>query len=177
MSIVTRTGDAGTTALLFNRRVSKSHPRIEACGCVDELNAALGCARATAPQESVRRQLLRIQQDLIALMGELATRVEDLDRYQSSGQPRITADSTAYLDQLAQDLESSGVSFRGWAMPGGTVHSAALDLARTVCRRAERRVCSLHEQGEMRNPEILVFLNRLSDCLWLLARAGEPPLV
>src|SRR2546425_799427 len=85
MSIVTRTGDLGTTGLMYNRRVPKSHPRVEAYGSVDELNAALGMARATAAHDFVRDNLLLVQKDLVTLMGELATGVEDLPRYVQDG--------------------------------------------------------------------------------------------
>src|SRR5439155_22639296 len=85
MSIVTKTGDKGTTALMYNRRVSKCHPRVEAYGCVDELNAALGLARAGAEQEFVRRNLLAVQKDLVSVIGELATQVEDLPRCVKDG--------------------------------------------------------------------------------------------
>jgi cob(I)alamin adenosyltransferase len=175
MSIATRTGDAGTTALMYNRRVPKSHPRVEAYGCVVELNAALGMARATADQPGIAQHLLAIQQDLVALMAELATAAEDLERYTREGQPRITAAATAKLDALVRDLESRNLSFKGWATPGANLHAAALDLARTICRRAERRVCALQEGGQVQNLELIVYLNRLSDVLWLLARAAESP--
>src|SRR5438445_2006949 len=85
MSIVTKTGDKGTTGLMYNRRVSKCHPRVEAYGCVDELNTALGLARATAEHEFVKSNLLIIQKDLVILMGELATAIEDLPRYVKDG--------------------------------------------------------------------------------------------
>jgi cob(I)alamin adenosyltransferase len=80
---------------------------------------------------------------------------------------------TARLDGLVQEIEAQKVSFQGWATPGATLHAAALDVARTTCRHAERRVCALHEAGELPNAEILVYLNRLSDALWLLARWVE----
>jgi cob(I)alamin adenosyltransferase len=173
MSIVTRTGDSGTTGLMYNRRASKCHPRIEACGAIDELNAALGMARATAEDGFVREALLAVQKDLITVMGELATQVEDLGRYVKDGFLLVTPDLTARLDAMAAELEGRNISFKGWATPGATVHSAALDLARTVCRRAERRVCALQDASQLQNPEIIVFLNRLSDVLWLLARWAE----
>src|ERR1700722_3820837 len=135
MSIVTKTGDAGTTALMYGRRVAKNHPRVEAYGTVDELNAALGVARATAEHDFVRDNLLAIQKDLIVLMGELCVQPEDLKRYVDDG----------YLP-------------------------ATTDMARTVCRRAERNICALKFIGELRNMEILIYLNRLSDLLWLFAR-------
>jgi len=179
MSIATRTGDAGSTGLMYNRRVSKSHPRVEAYGSVDELNTALGMARATAEAEFVSTHLLAVQQDLVILMGELATLPEDLPRYLKDGFKRVDAGLTEKLDALVREIESRNVSFKGWATPGATRHSAALDIARTACRRAERRCCGLREAGEQDNPEILVYLNRLSDALWLLARwveteAGPP---
>ncbi len=170
MSIVTRTGDSGTTGLMFGHRVSKSHPRIEACGAVDELNAALGVARAAAGQAFVREQVLQVQNELIGLMGELATLEQDLPRYQQAGYALISPHHTARIEAVIQQLESQVPSAHDWAMPGTSGAGAACDLARTVCRRAERRVCSLRETDQLRNAEVLVYLNRVSDLLWLLAR-------
>ena len=173
MSIATRTGDNGTTALMYGRRVPKNHIRVEAYGSVDELNAALGLARATAGHEFVSGNLLAIQKDLVILMGELAVAREDLERYVKGGFSLVTPELTAKLDVLVKEIEAQKVSFKGWATPGATTHSAALDVARTTCRRAERRVCDLADSGEMQNAEIIIFLNRLSDLLWLLARWVE----
>ena len=173
MSIVTKTGDRGTTALMYGRRVSKCHPRVEAYGCVDELNAALGLARASAEPALVRENLLWIQKDLVNLMGELATAVEDLPRYVKDGYTLVTSQMTHKLDALVKEIEAQQVSFKGWATPGGTLNSAALDVARTVCRRAERRVCALQEADQLQNAEIVIYLNRLADLLWLLARWVE----
>jgi cob(I)alamin adenosyltransferase len=173
MSIVTKTGDSGTTALMFGRRVLKNHPRVEACGAVDELNAALGMARATAEHGFVRDNLPAIQKDLIVLMGELGVLPEDLPRYVKDGYILVTPAMTAKLDALVKEIESQNISFRGWATPGATTHSAALDVARTVCRRAERRVCALKESDAPVNAEIVIYLNRLSDLLWLFARCVE----
>jgi cob(I)alamin adenosyltransferase len=173
LSIATKTGDCGTTGLMYNRRVSKCHPRIEACGSIDELNAAIGLARATVSDALIETPLVSIQLDLITLMGELATLPEDLERFVQDGFKRVTPEMTARLDALVKEIESQHVSFKGWATPGATAGAAALDLARTVARRAERRVCELRESGEIENGEIVVFLNRLSDVLWLLARKAE----
>jgi len=170
MSIVTKTGDSGTTGLMFERRVSKSDPRVEAYGSVDELNAAIGLTRATAEHDFVRDNLLAIQKDLVTLMGELATMVEDLPRYAKAGYPLVTSDMTAKLDRLVGQIESESITYKGWVTPGATLNSAALDLARTSCRRAERHACALREIGQLPNQEILVYLNRLSDLLWLMAR-------
>ncbi len=179
MSIVTKTGDNGTTALMYGRRVPKSHPRIEACGAVDELNAALGLARATSTHDFVSENLLPIQKDLVVLMGELATEIEDLPRYAKDGYALLNPEATAKLEKLIREIEAQNVSFKGWATPGATLPSAALDSARTICRRAERRVCELKEANQLRNLEIPVYLNRLADLLWLFARwveaqAGSP---
>jgi len=173
MSIITKTGDNGTTGLMYNRRVPKNHPRVEAYGTVDELTAALGLARATAEHDFVRNNLLAIQQDLIVLMGELCVQPEDLNRYVNDGYLLVTAAMTAKLDVIAAEIEAQKISFKGWALPGGTGNAAALDVARTICRRAERRVCELKFTGEVRNAEIPIYLNRLSDLLWLFARWAE----
>jgi cob(I)alamin adenosyltransferase len=175
MSIVTKTGDAGTTGLMYGRRVPKNHPRVEACGALDELNAALGLARASATEEFLREQLLWIQKRLVDVMGEVGVLVDDLPRYTGQGYPLIKPDSTARMDALVRDLESQKISFQGWATPGANLSSAGLDVARTVCRRAERRVVDLQLAGDLKNPEVLIFLNRLADALWLLARWAEKP--
>ena len=173
MSIATKTGDDGTTALMYGRRVAKTHPRIEACGAVDELNAALGLARASAKHDFVRGELLVMQKDLMVLMGEMGVATEDLPRYVRDGHPVVTPGMTAKLDALVREIEAQKIHFKGWATPGETMDAATLDLARTVCRRAERRVCALKESGELQNVEIVIYLNRLGDLLWLVARWVE----
>ncbi|HMP81653.1 MAG TPA: cob(I)yrinic acid a,c-diamide adenosyltransferase [Verrucomicrobiota bacterium] len=173
MSIVTRTGDQGTSALMYGRRVPKNHPRVEAYGAVDELNAALGMARATADQDFIRQNLLAIQQSLVTLMGELAVAEEDLGRYVKDGYKLVTPEFTGRIEALVREIEAQKISFNGWATPGATLNAAALDLARTTCRHAERRVCDLQTAGQLHNAEIIVFLNRLSDLLWLMARFVE----
>jgi len=173
MSIVTKTGDKGTTALMYSRRVSKCHPRVEAYGCVDELNSALGLVRATAGHDFTRDHVVLIQKDLVTLMGELATATEDLPRYVKDGCSLVTPQMTGKLDQLIREIEAGEVKCVGWATPGANLQAAALDLARTVCRRAERRVCGLQETGQLQNAEIIIYLNRLADLLWLFARWVE----
>jgi cob(I)alamin adenosyltransferase len=159
--------------LMYGRRVPKNHPRVEAYGAVDELNAALGLARATAKQDFIGDNLLAIQKDLVTLMGELAVAEEDLARYKKDGYRLVTPAFTTKIEALVKEIEAQNVSFKGWATPGATENSAALDVARTTCRHAERRVCDLQTAGQLHNAEIIVFLNRLSDLLWLMARWVE----
>ena len=159
--------------MMYGRRVSKCHPRVEAYGCVDELNAALGQARAGAAPGFVRDNLFAIQKDLVILMGELATATEDVQRYVTDGYSLVTSQMSHKLDALVKEIEGQQISFKGWATPGANPSAAALDLARTVCRRAERRVCALQESGQLQNAEIVVYLNRLADLLWLFARWAE----
>lgn len=158
---------------MYGHRVSKCHPRVEACGAVDELNAAIGLARSIITHRFITSHLFTTQKELVALMGEVATLPADMPRYTKDGFSLLTREMTARLDDIVREIESQNVSFKDWATPGATQGSAALDLARTACRRAERRVCALCEQGDLQNSEILVYLNRLSDVLWLMARWVE----
>jgi cob(I)alamin adenosyltransferase len=176
MSIATKTGDEGETSLMYGRRVPKTDGRVDAYGSVDELNSALGLARASAIDAFLGEQILAIQKELVIVMGELATAGEDLERYQKDGFQLTTASMTDRLTAVVDDLEKNRLGkFKGWATPGETMNSAALDLARTTCRRAERRVASLMAKDAKFNREILRYLNRLSDVCWLLARYAEQP--
>lgn len=175
MSITTKRGDDGTTALMYNRRVSKGHPRVEAYAQVDELNASLGLARATCGLSDASDFLKETQKELVVLMGELATAPEDLERYIRDGYGRIEEKHVHRLEEKIRDLESGEVNFNGWATPGNTLHAGYLDQARVVCRSAERRIVVLREtaQGPAEYPHLIVYLNRLSDLLWLMARDEE----
>lgn len=173
MSIVTRTGDGGITSLMYGRRVPKHHVRVETCGAVDELNASLGLARACSSQVFIGDTLMAIQRDLVAIMGELATAPEDQERYSRDGHSRWEPTMIERLDQRIAEIEAQQVSLKGWATPGANVESAALDVARTVCRRAERRISELQGAGELPNARVPAYFNRLSDLLWLLARWVE----
>jgi cob(I)alamin adenosyltransferase len=170
MSIVTKTGDQGETSLMYGRRVSKTDPRVEAYGCVDELNSALGLVRAVSENEFVAKEILTTQKDLIILMGELATAREDIDRYVKDGFKLTTADMVDRLTAVIVDFEKDKSLYpKDWVIPGGNAVSAALDFARTTCRRAERKVVALKDF----NGEMLRYLNRLSDWCWILARYAE----
>jgi cob(I)alamin adenosyltransferase len=158
---------------MYNRRVAKNHPRLEAYGTVDELNAALGVARAGTKDPFVASRLLRIQQDLVDLMGELATDKADLPRYANDGYKIIGMEYSAALEDWVREIEAQKISFKHWATPGATSESASLDMARTIARRAERRVEDLLAGGDIENRSIAIYLNRLSDLLWLLARWVE----
>lgn len=167
-SISTRAGDDGTTGLLYGQRVSKDHRRVEAVGCADEWNVALGLAKAAFPEGRV--ELEAIQRDLVALMGELAADDADQARYQDSKFGKITPEALARLDAGVAELEGRGLRFDGWATPGANAAAAALDAARVAARRTERRLVGL---GEFVRPLALQYVNRASDYLWLLARAAE----
>lgn len=159
---------------MYGRRVPKTDSRVDAYGCVDELNASLGFARATVSNPFLTEQITAVQAELVIVMGELATGPEDLGRYVKDGFQLTSSAMTDRLTSAVDDLERNKLGkFKGWAVPGKTLDSAALDLARTVCRRAERRVAALMAGAENFNAEILRYLNRLSDLCWLLARYAE----
>ncbi len=167
-SITTTRGDTGETDLMYGRRVSKTDPRVAACGDLDELNASLGLARTFSTRESITTWIARLQRELILVMGELMTLPEDMPRYEKAGFTRVTPSLTDALHDGVREIEASLTRFKDWAIPGENASScaAALDVARTVSRRAERSVWSVPPD----NPEIPRYLNRLADLLWLLAR-------
>jgi len=157
---------------MYGRRVSKDDPRVEAYGSVDELNAALGMARSLA-RKPEKELLEKIQKALVGLMGELAVAPEDMHRYESDGYARLKDEDLDLLDRKIEEMERGAPKASGWSTPGGSTAGAALDLARTVCRRAEREVWKLEKaQGSIRSL-VPRYLNRLSDLLWLLERATE----
>ena len=172
-SIATRTGDDGTTSLLYGQRVPKDHPQIEAVGALDELNAAIGLARASRPPGPVAAELALIQQDLVALMGEVACAECDAKRHADSPFARIGDPALARVDAAVAAIEGRQPKFGGWATPGANPPAAALDLARTAARRAERRLVGLAAHGRHLRPLLLQYLNRVSDLLWLMAREAE----
>ena len=177
MSIATRKGDQGQTDLLFGCRLAKSHPRVHALGAVDELNAALGPLRIAALRTETREIVPQVQRWLIELMGELATPPGEEVRYVAAHPEHIVSRHVLWLDEWVARLEAGGaLKFKGWALPGeaGVMSGAYSDLARVACRRAERSVIDLQGTAdEVPNAELIRFLNRLSDVLWLLARWEE----
>ncbi len=159
---------------MFSRRVSKTDPRVIACGTCDELNAALGMVRAFCSNPLIAGPVLDVQNDLVLLMGELGVATEDRERYREKGFAVMDGAMAERLTRLIDDLErGQKISFKHWATPGATRESALLDVARTICRRAEREVVEMSERSFSVNPEIIRYLNRLSDLCWLWARYVE----
>ena len=175
MSIITGRGDSGDTDLLFGKRIAKTSLRIEALGNVDELNAALGLARAASHDPGWIALIDRLQALLVGLMGQLAYLPEDEARYIEKKYAALTAEDLVWIVAEAHRYEAQGVQFTGWARPGadGSLARAGLDLARAVARRAERSVLALHASGEAVPEVVRLFFNRLSDLLWILARVVD----
>ncbi len=177
MSIATRTGDDGTTGLIFGQRVPKCHVRVEAVGRFDELNAALGTAKATPPLDNALVGTLEdIQRELVLIMGELSADDADQERYaQTAVSVRSTPEALTRLDRQVRELENGDppLRFDGWATPGRTPPAAALDVARVTARRAERHLVAMREAGHPVRALVLQYVNRASDLLWLLARKAE----
>jgi cob(I)alamin adenosyltransferase len=171
MKIYTKTGDAGTTGLFGGGRVTKDHPRVEAYGDVDELNAAIGVARAAEVMPRIDEVLVPIQRDLFAIGALLATPDRQKMR-QHLDKASVDDHRIAQLERAIDDADRELEPLRAFVLPGGTPKAAALHVARTVCRRAERRVVRLQADEEI--PQVVVvYLNRLSDLLFTLARLAN----
>ncbi|HEU4785858.1 MAG TPA: cob(I)yrinic acid a,c-diamide adenosyltransferase [Gemmatimonadaceae bacterium] len=171
MKIYTKTGDAGETGLFGGGRVPKSHPRVEAYGDVDELNATIGFARAIAPLARVDDVLLPVQRDLHAIGALLATPNRE-KMAQHLEKARIDENRIRELEQAIDAGDDELEPLRAFIIAGGTPKAAALHIARTVCRRAERRVVQLGHEAEI--PQlVIIYLNRLSDLLFTLARVAN----
>ncbi len=168
MKIYTRTGDSGTTGLFGAGRVSKDHPRIEAYGTVDELNATIGLARTTISDDTHMNALLTsIQEELFRIGSDLATPQES-----GASVPRVTSREVGDLETAIDRVDSELEPLKAFILPAGTALAAALHLSRTVCRRAERRVVEL-AASETINENVAIYLNRLADLLFVLARAAN----
>lgn len=171
MKIYTKTGDRGDTGLFGGGRVAKSHPRVEAYGDVDELNAVLGLVRAVEPLPRIDVLLVPIQQDLFAIGALLATPDRDKMR-QHLEKAKVDDARVADLERAIDAADEELEPLKSFILPGGTPKAAALHVARTVCRRAERRVVELGTDTEI--PQLVViYLNRLSDLLFTLARVAN----
>ncbi|OYV71552.1 MAG: ATP:cob(I)alamin adenosyltransferase [Gemmatimonadetes bacterium 21-71-4] len=171
MKIYTRTGDTGDTGLFGGGRTPKNDPRVEAYGDVDELNAAIGLARASEIMPRIDEVLVPIQRDLFAIGAMLAT-PDRAKMKQHLEKARIDEGRIAELERAIDDGDAELEPLKAFIVPGGTPKAAALHLARTVCRRAERRVVAL--RGTVEVPDLVViYLNRLSDLLFTLARVAN----
>jgi cob(I)alamin adenosyltransferase len=167
--ITTGTGDTGYTGLLGDQRVPKYDPRPDTFGTVDEATSALGVARALSQDPKVKDIIYHLQQDLYLLMAELATLPEN---YEKLGY-RITNEHVKRLEQVEESLKNEVEIPNKFIIPGDTVDGAALDLARTIIRRAERMAVKLLHDGIISNGEVVRYLNRLSDLVFILARYVE----
>ncbi|MBA3559691.1 MAG: cob(I)yrinic acid a,c-diamide adenosyltransferase [Pyrinomonadaceae bacterium] len=171
MKIYTKTGDAGETGLFGGGRVSKDDPRVEAYGDVDELNAVLGVARAVELMPRIDEIVVLVQRDLFSLGSLIATPDREKMR-QHLEKARIDEDRISELERAIDEGEAELEPLRAFILPGGTPKSAALHAARTVCRRAERRVIALTREVEI-PPIVVKYLNRLSDLLFVLSRVAN----
>jgi cob(I)alamin adenosyltransferase len=173
--IYTKTGDKGTTALGNGRRVAKDHPRIEAFGTVDELNSVLGVALAAGLDPETDGLLRSIQNDLFDVGADLCVPEAPRGR---AGRParrqvlRVTESQARCLEEAIDRLNAPLGTLRSFVLPGGTAASSWLHLARTVCRRAERRVVALARRERV-NSQVTIYLNRLSDLLFVMARRAN----
>lgn len=171
MKIYTKTGDAGDTGLFGGGRVAKNHPRVEAYGDVDELNAALGFVRAVEPMPRIDEVLVPVQRDLFAIGALLAT--PDIDKMRAHlEKARVDDGRIAELEHAIDAADAELTPLRAFIVPGGSPKAAALHVARTVCRRAERRVVELANDTEIPGL-VVIYLNRLSDLLFTLARLSN----
>jgi cob(I)alamin adenosyltransferase len=172
MSIVTRRGDHGETSLLFGVRVPKGDLHTEAYGAIDEAISALGVARAADSDPVRAAAVLDLQRDLFTVGSELATVPTMRERLQRR-YPTVMARMVERIDTAVADLESRIPLSRNFIIPGATPVGAALDMARTLVRRAERQAATLYRAGEVENPQVLRYLNRASDYVFMLARQAD----
>jgi cob(I)alamin adenosyltransferase len=168
MSIATMHGDGGQTALVGGIRISKADLRVEAYGTVDELNAVLGFARSICTNEEIREWTESIQRTLFRVGSALSTPSENKKSPQA-----ITSEDVEELTKLVHRIEATEGILSDWSLPGAHMESAAYEIARTVCRRAERIVVRFATSGVDLKPEVLAYLNRLSDVIWLFGRLIE----
>ena len=167
--IYTKYGDEGETSLLYGGRVSKNNPHTEAYGVVDEAVSSMGLARALSQDSRVKDVLAELQLEMVTMAAELATDPAQYDTFIQHFKP-VTREMVATIEGLIDDLEGSIEMPKVFILPGGSPASSAIDMARSLIRTAERRAVSLREQGRLGNPEVLRYMNRLGDLLFVLAR-------
>ena len=172
MRIYTRTGDTGETRLLFGGRVSKADPRCEACGAADAAISAMGLARALCQNRWAKQALLQVEREMFTVAAELATDPGGHQRLQARSSV-VTPGMVAGLEDSIDEIDAQIELPRAFVVPGGSPGSGALDLARSLLRTAERRAVALDEDRKLPNPEVLRYLNRLSDLLFMLARLED----
>jgi cob(I)alamin adenosyltransferase len=168
VKIYTKTGDTGETSLLGGKRVRKNALRIEVCGELDELNACLGHAGAALTGSDLPSSLTAIQRDLLALGAQVADPREE--RPEAAAKAVVSSETVAGLERAIDRVQATLPPLDGFILPGGSEPGARLHLARAVCRRAERRIVALAERESV-SPVLLAYMNRLSDLLFVLARA------
>lgn len=167
--IYTKYGDGGETSLLYGGRVSKNDLHTEAYGITDEAVSTMGLARALSEDSKVKDVLIDVQRELFAIAAELATDPQRYDMFKRHFKP-VTPEMVTRLEGLIDELEEETEMPNVFIIPGGSPASAAIDMARCVVRTGERRVVALREDGKLTNPEVLRYLNRLGDLLFVLAR-------
>ena len=168
MSIATKRGDGGQTSLAGGIRVSKADLRVECYGTIDELNSQMGFARSICKDQELHDVTKIIQRDLFKVGSAVATPPDSRKPI-----PEITSAMLDLLDEQVTRIEATPGILKDWSLPGEIPDGSAFDVARTVCRRAERLAVRLTESGEFNNPQVLAYLNRLSDVLWLFGRLLE----
>ena len=168
MSIATKTGDSGKTALIGGERVSKADLRVESYGTIDELGAQMGFARSICADEEINELTKSIQREMFMVAGSVAN-----PNFQDAPKPYLTAEMIDRLTAEVTRIEKMDGILSDWSLPGDVSSAAAFDVARTVCRRAERCAVRLQENGENVDSLVITYLNRLSDLLWLIGRFLE----
>ncbi|HEX8736103.1 MAG TPA: cob(I)yrinic acid a,c-diamide adenosyltransferase [Pyrinomonadaceae bacterium] len=168
MSIATKMGDKGKTALIGGERVSKADLRVEAYGTIDELGAQMAFARSICGDAEIDEFVKSIQRELFMISGSVAN-----PNYADAPQPYLTPEMIHRLTEEVNRIEKMEGILSDWSLPGDVTSAAAFDIARTVCRRAERCVVRLQEAGETVDAQVITYLNRLSDLLWLIGRLLE----
>ncbi len=169
MKLFNKKGDEGYTSMLYGQRISKSDPRPETYGTLDEANSTLGFAKALSKDEKIREIIHMVQEGLFVVGAELATDSQDYEKLRK----KTEEEDIRELQGLIEDLEAKVELPKSFIIPGGSMASASLDMARTIIRRGERRAAGLKKDGLLPNDKILAYLNRSADLIFILARYAE----